>query len=481
MTLTNRLTLFSLVALGVVLAAFSGTTYVLARTYLMRQLNDRATATLDTLVAAAEVEGDGLEWERRNRQILLRGDGEPPVWGVYDESGQRLDGSDNPARTLDGFADTGPDAEQSRVNVTWAGDHWRVVRRTLRHPQPEAVRTTQARPRYRTLMFVTAWPVAPVHDLLRTLAWSLGGVSVALWVVAGIGSRWVCRRALAPVARMTESAKRITADDLGERLPLPTSRDELHDLATRFNELLSRLQDSFERQRRFTGEASHQLRTPLTAMLGQMEVALRRDRDPDEYRRVLTTSVVQARRLRGIVESLLFLARADADAWLPDLQQIDLSGWLPDHLAVTWSAHPRFADLAVEVQTEKSSTVRAQPALLGQAIDNLLDNALKYSDPGSPVVVRTVAEEGVTVISVEDRGRGIMPEDVQRVFDPFYRSAEVKRTSIVGVGLGLAVTARIVSAFGGAVRVELRPDGGSRFTIRLPTNDGSRQVADTAA
>ncbi|HEY1192026.1 MAG TPA: histidine kinase dimerization/phospho-acceptor domain-containing protein [Gemmata sp.] len=193
-----------------------------------------------------------------------------------------------------------------RANVTWDGDHWRVVRRTLRHPEPEAVKTTPARPRYRTLVFVSAWPVAPAHELMRTLAWSLGGVSVALWVVAGLGSRW----ALVPVAHMTDSAKRIAAADLGVRLPVPAARDELHDLAGSFNDLRARLQDSFERQRRFTGETSHQLRTPLTAMLGQMEMALRRDRDRDEYRRALTAAVAQAGRLVQIVESLLFLARA---------------------------------------------------------------------------------------------------------------------------------------------------------------------------
>ncbi len=474
MTLTNRLTLFSLVTLGVVLAAFSGTTYVLARTYLLRQLNDRATATLDTLVAAAEVEGDGLEWERRNRQILLRGDGEPPAWAVYDESGQRLDGSDSPARPLDGFADTGPDAEQSRVNVTWDGDNWRVVRRTLRHPRPETVRTTQTRPRYRTLVFVTAWPVAPVHELLRTLAWSLGGVSVALWVVAGLGSRWVCRRALAPVARMTESARRITAADLGARLPVPAARDELHDLAGSFNDLLTRLQDSFERQRRFTGEASHQLRTPLTAMLGQMEVALRRDRDPDEYRRVLTSAVAQAGRLRGIVESLLFLARADAEARHPDLEPVNLATWLHDHLTAAWSGHPRFADLRVEVPPGEPVTVYALPALLGNVLDNLLDNAFKYSDPGSPVSVVIARQEDAIVFAVEDRGPGIAAEDAGRVFEPFFRSAGVRRAGIGGVGLGLAIAARIVTAFVGRIGVEDRPGGGSRFFVRFPLlNPGS--------
>lgn len=466
MTLTNRLTLFFLAALGVVLAAFSGTMYVLARTYLMRQLNDRATATLDTLVAAAEVEGDGLEWERRNRQILLRGDGAPPAWAVYDESAQRLDGSDEPVRPLDGYAGGGPDAEQSRVNVTWAGAHWRVVRRTLRHPHPEAVRSTDDRKRYRTLVFVTAWPVAPVHGLLRTLAWGLCGVSVVLWGAAGVGGRWVCRRALAPVTRMTEAANRITADDLGARLPVPAARDELHELAGRFNDLLARLQDAFERQRRFTGEASHQLRTPLTAMLGQMEVALRRDRGPDEYRRALGTAVAQAGRLRQIVEALLFLARADADAELPDLEPIDLGAWVGGYLAEHALDHGGAVRLTGSLPNEVR--VSAQPAMLAQVLGNLIDNARKYSDPGTPVTVSLVPGADDVLLSVEDAGTGIAPADLARVFEPFFRSADARRRGASGLGLGLAVAARVVRSFGGRIEVRSEMGRGSRFTIRLP-------------
>ena len=466
MTLTNRLTLFFLAALGLVLAAFSGTTYILARTHLMRQVNDRATATLDTLVAAAEVEDDGLEWEPKDRRIQLRGDGEPPVWVVYDQNGQRLDGSDDPARPLDAFSDAGPDMEQSRVNVTWDGDHWRVVRRTLRHPHPEAVQSRETRKRYRVLVFVTAWPVAPVYSLLRTLAWCLGGVSMALWLLAAVGGRWVCRRALAPVSRMTEAAKGITADDLGERLPVPVARDELHDLATRFNELLARLQDSFERQRRFTGEASHQLRTPLTAMLGQMEVALRRERDPDEYRRVLTSAVAQAGRLRGIVESLLFLARADADAELPGLEVIDLAACVRDYL----DGHPHDRRNDIRLAAPPTSIyVKAQPAMLAQVVGNLIDNACKYSDPGTPITVSVAVEGGAVTLAIEDAGHGIEPAEVGRIFEPFFRSTEARRRGVGGLGLGLAVAARIVQSFGWRFEVWSEPGRGSRFTVRLPT------------
>ncbi|CAN5432250.1 hypothetical protein BH10PLA2_BH10PLA2_23930 [soil metagenome] len=470
MSLTNRLTLFFLVALGLVLAAFSGTMYVLARTYLLRELNDRATATLDTLIASAEVEDDGLEWEPRNRQIILRGYGEPPIWAVYDEIGKRLDGTDSSGHPLEPITSAHLDADQSRVNVTWEGAHWRILRRVLRHPHPEAVKSTNARPRYRALVFETTWPVAPIYGLLRTLAWSLGGVSAALWGVASLGGRWVCRRAIAPVTRMTETAKRITADDLGERLPVPAARDELHDLADKFNALLGRLQDSFERQRRFTGEASHQLRTPLTAMLGQMEVALRRDRDPGEYRRVLTTAVTQAGRLHQIVESLLFLARADADAQLPGLEPIELAGWLSTHIVDVWSGHARYADLKLETPNAVIKQILAQPTLLGQAVDNLIDNAFKYSESGSPVHVQLNDVPGAALIVIRDEGQGIASTDFKQVFTPFFRTDSARQRGVAGLGLGLALADRIVHAFGGRIVLESGTGKGCKFIVLLPVS-----------
>lgn len=468
MTLTNRLTLFSLVALGLVLAAFSGTTYVLARTQLYGQLNAHVTATMDTLVAAAEVEPDGLDWEPELRRLPSQWEGDPPVWAVYDETGTRLDGSHDPAHRLGDYVAPGPEATQERFQVFWDGDDWRVARRTLHHPRPEVVRDPppgRETTRHRTLVFVSAWPVAPLYERMRTLAWSLGGVSVALWVVAGFGSRWVCRRALAPVARMTDSAKRITAADLGVRLPVPAARDELHDLAGTFNDLLARLQDSFERQRRFTGEASHQLRTPLTAMLGQMEVALRRDRDPDEYRRALTTAVAQAGRLRQIVESLLFLARADADADLPGLEVIDLAAWAGEYLA--GHPHDRMADVRLAAPP-LGVPVKAQPEMLAQVVGNLIDNACKYSDPGTPVVVSVAVAGGVAILAVEDAGHGIEPAEVGRIFEPFFRSTEARRRGVGGLGLGLSVAARIVRSLGGHIEVKSELCLGSRFTVRLP-------------
>lgn len=317
-------------------------------------------------------------------------------------------------------------------------------------------------------MFVVAVAFDPVDAMLRNLAWCLVGVSVAVWGVAACVSRWFCRRALAPLIQMSGAAKAMRAENLGTRLPLSGARDELADFAAAFNDLLARLQDSFERQRRFTGEASHQLRTPLTALLGQMEVALRRDRDPDEYRRAITSAVAQAGRLRQIVEALVFLARADADARLPGVEVVELDGWLPRHVAEVWSAHSRYGDLRLERPDNAALPVLAQPTLLGQAVDNLIDNAFKYSSPGSPVRVLLVEAPGEATVAVTDEGPGIAATDVGRVFDPFFRTEDARRRGVAGLGLGLAVAGRVVKGFGGRIEVQSEPGRGSSFSLRLP-------------
>src|SRR5262249_52927799 len=158
------------------------------------------------------------------------------------------------------------------------------------------------------------------------------------------------------------------------------------DLGRTANGLLDRLQEAFERQRRFTGDASHQLRTPLAAMLGQAEVALRRDRPPEEYRRVLALVHDQAGHLSRIVEALLFLARADAEGELAGLEVLDLARWLPEQRP-RWGGHERAADLRLEQASPGPCRVKVQPVLLGQLLDNLLDNAFRYSAPGTPVRV----------------------------------------------------------------------------------------------
>src|SRR5262249_13567336 len=160
----------------------------------------------------------------------------------------------------------------------------------------------------------------------------------------------------------------------------------------------------------------HQLRTPLAALLIQVEVALRQPRAAEEYRRVLERVHRQGQNLTQIVEMLLFLARADAEALPAELETVDLADWLPLYLS-RWSQHPRAADLHIEAAG--SGWVRVQTPLLGQLLDNLIDNAFKYSPPGSTVTMQLNVDSKSAKICVEDRGDGIAEEDLPHIFEPF--------------------------------------------------------------
>jgi heavy metal sensor kinase len=451
-SLSARLSAFFLAALAVVLLGFSAGLDLLARAYLDRQAGERLASALDTLQAATESDAEGLEWEPREHHVTLGQDAtaDQVRWAVYDGRGELVGRS----------ANLGPDDPLSADGPAPAG--WQLARRRLEATGPRVVPG-----RHEALVLTAGLSLAPVQATLSTLAVTLAGLSAVLWLAAALAGRWICRRALVPVTRMAAAARAMDAADLRQRLPSPGTGDELEDLRGAFNDLLGRVEVALRRQRRFTGDASHQLRTPLTAMLGQVEVALRRDRPADDYRRVLEQVHGQAVHLRRIVEALLFLARADADADLPGLEVLDLAAWLPWQLGA-WSGHARAADLRTAPVPAGPLCVRAQPLLLGQLLENLVDNAFKYSEPGTPVVVSLGAEAGAVTLAVEDAGDGIAAEDLPHVFEPFYRSAASRRRGRGGVGLGLAMVQRIATAFGGGVTATSEAGRGSRFVLRLP-------------
>ena len=465
MTLTNRLLAFFLTMLALVLASFSLTLYLLAQEYLHGIAVDRLDAALDTLAAAAELRPDGVEWEPAERQLRLgpARATDAIVWTVSDPSGNVIDHSAEPMPA---------EAERLRSDerLERNGARWRFRQRWV-DPATAAVPAPKSDDKidrvFPRLSLVVGSSLEPVRTTLRWLAGAMTVLSIAIWAFTLIVGRSVCRRALLPVRQMADATRTIDVSDLARRLPISGTGDELDDLGAAFNDLLVRLQESFERQRRFTAEASHQLRTPLTALLGQIEVILRRDRTADEYSQTLLSVHEQGERLAKIVESLLFLARADADARAPGLTSVELRDWLAMHLA-SWSHHAlEFADIAQEVEGGGPQGVVVQPVLLGELLNILLDNACKFSSIGTPIVVRLRDSEARIELSVEDRGPGIAPADLPHLFAPFFRSDEARRRGIEGIGLGLTIARRIATAFGGTLRAESNSQG-TRFTLELP-------------
>jgi len=472
MRLSTRLTLFFLATLAVVLVGFSGTLYVMAAHYLHRQADERLEAALNTLAAAAEIGPEGVEWEPHERSLSF---GRRTIegqfsWRVGDDRGERLDGSSAGEMDhilADRVGETGS-AQRARSNVDFSGMRWRVMTRRLDWPRGNRGGSDAAGRgvgRHNALVFAAAVSLEGVRLTLRNLALALAGLSLLIWILALVFVRRLCCTALRPMTMMAEAAQAISGHDLDERLPTPETGDELQELGRSFNDLLDRLHESYERQRRFTGDASHQLRTPLTAMQGQLDLALRQERSADEYRRVLTLVQGKTRHVRQIVESLLFLARADAEAERPQLEPIELSAWVPDHLR-SWTG-PRASDVRLEACSTGTLWVRAQPSLLGELVGNLLENAAKYSAPGTPIVVQLGRHGDVVTLAVEDSGIGIAEGEIPHVFEPFYRSPEARRRGSMGLGLGLSVASRLARLFGGRLEVMSQPDRGSRFTLTL--------------
>jgi signal transduction histidine kinase len=461
MSLVTRVSVAFLVALALALGGFSGCLYYLAGLRLRLGLDQELEATLDRFPDRPEVESGRV------------------TWAIYDDMGRRMESAPGAERPmiLDG-RDLGPLAVDVATTIVGSdGLRWRVLARPIgggrrrggehRPRLPAHDEHKGAAPvRERRPHVLAAWAsLEPVEAEIRSLATILPLLSLGLWALAAVIGRHFGRRALAPLTLMAESARAMPFDDC--RLPSPGTRDELDEFARSFNGLLDRLHVALERQKQFTGQASHQLRTPLAALIAAIDVARRRPRTVEEHERVLDQLHNDAVRLWRVVEALLFLARAEAEAGLPDLARLDLGAWAADHLLAR-AGHERAADMRFEGRDADPLWTRAHPPLLGQLLDNLLENACKYSEPGTPIIVRAWCEPATVALAVEDCGCGIPAEDLPRVFEPFYRAESARRLGRAGVGLGLAVARRIAATHGGTITTDSEPGRGSRFVVRMP-------------
>src|SRR5262245_5281039 len=284
--------------------------------------------------------------------------------------------------------------------------------------------------------------------------------------LAAAGGAVIARKALRPVDEMTAAARRITAEDLHQRIAREGNEDELDRLAETLNGMLARLDEAFRHMRRFAADAAHELRTPLTALKGGIEVALRASRTPGEYRQVLASSLEEVDRLIRVAEDLLLLSRAAAGPEMPR-PSIELEPLVLDALEVG-TRLAQGTGVHVKLGSVAPAAVRGDAGALGRAMRNLIENALKYTPPGGTVELTLGAGDGQAVFAVQDTGIGIAPADAERIFEPFVRLDDARARETGGTGLGLAIARSIVLAHGGTLVLEPTSGPGSRFVIRLP-------------
>lgn len=297
-----------------------------------------------------------------------------------------------------------------------------------------------------------------LSDVTRELV--VAGAAVV--VVAGVGAYALARSALSPVERMRREVAGVSAHNPAPRVRVPGSHDEIAALATTMNELLARLERAFTRQRALVADASHGLRTPFAVLRGELELAGRPGRSRDELAAAIARATDEVARLARITEQLLFLARSDEDRVPPELAHTDIGVLLAGSIE---HASPRAAAAGITCQLEVSADLTAEvdPGRIREAVDNLLDNALRFAPPGTSIVVSGRVVNGDVDIAVRDAGRGFPPEFLPHAFERFTRP-----NSGGGAGLGLAIVSAIAEAHGGHATAVNRAGGGAEVTMTIP-------------
>src|SRR5262245_1014558 len=427
-----------------VLAAFGGALFWQAsaavRAGVDAELDSRAQAI------AAALEWDPHEgWELDLRDDFLDGAGEEPHFGIWDADGRSLRRGGTGA----------PDRPSGRIGASDRGEYREVER---------------AGPRGTTV--VVGRSIAPERARLATLRARVLGAGAGVLAVALLLGAWIARRGLAPVGDLAAAAGGITERDLSTRLDVSRAPAELRGLASAFNAALDRLAAAFARQARFTADASHELRTPVSIIRTQAESTLRRARSPEEYRAALDACLRAAERMTGILEGLLTLARADAGDGALARAPVDLAPLVEETTALL-RADAGAQGVSLRC-TAAPATVHGDAPLLSEVVTNLVSNAVRYNRPGGRVDVTLAPRNGEVELRVADTGVGIPADALPRVFERFFRVDPARSRDRGGAGLGLAIARWIVEAHGGSLGVESREGEGSTFTVRLPSSAGLR-------
>ena len=291
---------------------------------------------------------------------------------------------------------------------------------------------------------------------------------LAILVVGMLGGGWLTSRAIQPLTNMSQTAASISATNLDARIDVLDTDTELGQLATVLNQTFDRLQAAFEQQVRFTADASHELRTPVSILLAQTQMALSKSRSDEDYREALDSCRRAALRMKSLTESLLSLARFDSvDA--AEKSAVDVHRLIDDAVELL---KPIAHEHDVTVTTNgMPCEVSGDAEQLSQLLMNLISNAIRYNRPHGRVKVDLTREDETAVITINDTGLGISSDDLPHVFERFYRIDKARTRAAGGSGLGLSIAKAIVQSHGGEITVDSEPDVGTTVTVKLPCGE----------
>jgi len=310
--------------------------------------------------------------------------------------------------------------------------------------------------------------MAPDLAAMRRFMLWLTAAGTGVLVFGLAGGWWLATRAIRPIEDISATATKIAAGDLSQRINATDTENELGRLAGVLNSTFARLEAAFSHQARFTSDASHELRTPISVVLTQTQGALSRERSAAEYRDALEVCQRAAQRMRKLTESLLELARLDAGQEPFKRQPFELSRVTAEAVELV---RPLAAERGIRISCELPVvSCPGDPDRIGQVVTNLLTNAIQFNRPGGEVRVSARADNGSAALAVSDTGEGIPAEDLPHIFERFYRVDKSRSGAQGRNGLGLAISKAIADAHGGIIEVSSQPGVGSTFTLKLPLN-----------
>jgi two-component system, OmpR family, sensor kinase len=476
-----RLTLWYAGVLAVVLVALALATYFILRQSTAQRadsnLAELADAFLTTLHAEIKDEAGPERLRRASLEAIAEHRFRDHIYAVLDPTGALVVSS----RDLPAAIPTPSQEESFRIVDS---DSFRALVESSSRADRVLQNVKGEKGGYRgyvrhfvengqTFTLVVLQSLHSQQEMFEEVAQTFSLVIPIAVLLASAGGYFLAYKSLAPVVAMSTQAGRIGAATLHERLPVKNEKDELGHLARSFNQLLDRLDQSFDRQRRFMADASHELRTPVAILRGEAEVALSRpDRKPEEYRESLAVLRAESQRLTHIVEDLFTLARADAGQY-----PLSPHDFYLDELVADCTRTTRTLALAKRItlncDAAEELPIHADEALLRRMILNLLDNAFKYTPEGGSVSVACRPDGGEYALSIMDTGTGIPVELQPRIFERFFRADKARSRAESdggGAGLGLSIARWIAEAHHGRLELARSDASGSTFTAYLPAN-----------
>ncbi|HKJ43917.1 MAG TPA: HAMP domain-containing sensor histidine kinase, partial [Sunxiuqinia sp.] len=302
-----------------------------------------------------------------------------------------------------------------------------------------------------------------LHNLLLVLFLAFPVVVLVLYFV----TRYMAQRSLHPVKVLTETAEKITRQNLNERIELPKIKDELYVLTSTINNLLDRIEDTLMREKQFSSDASHELRTPLSVLKGTLELMVRKPREPEYFLEKSATCLDEVNRMSVLVDQLLLLARYENSSEPGKRSNVDLSE-LADQLIVHHAISLEKKEITLDLKIGKDSNIYSNRFMLEQILENIFANAVKYSHQNSTIAIQLSTNEQRKSLTIRDDGVGMNQQEIAGIFNRFYRADKSRNSQIKGFGLGLAIAKRFADQLEIQIDVESKVDKGTEFTLIFP-------------